>query len=1021
MNVDRIRQNLIDLTMLKWLAIPCLVLVTGAAIAQDSGTSESDESAKSVEAEEATTEEESEGTDEADESEVDEDSEATVDSNMEEITVTGSRLPQGDPAALVHTYTAEQIEATGATNMEEFFRTLPWQFSSRTSQSTYLWTGDALGYDSGGPVGTIDLSTVNLRSLGSSNTLVLLNGKRVAGFAGSETDVVNLLGIPLESIERVEVQLDGGSAVYGSDAVAGVVNFITKKNYRGLTANYRQETSSSGAGNVSGSLTGGLNWNRGNATVTLSIREQEPIINAKTGWKSRDYTDMLGPEFDYRIRSYSQPAVVWEYNGSAQYPSYDWWNPTQYQLPADHSGLDATVEDFITDVSQFVPYDRIDVENGAHSDSQSISLNVKHDLFRWLELSFDALMTEYSSFRRESLSVVGITIPASNAYNPFGRTMWVQYIPDREYEEGLIPMPYTIADGTQTNWTAGITWNWGTEQRVSFDYTQSESDRVFAYQRLSTIRGKWDPSHVDFYNALSSSDPSVAFNFFGNGTVTGAGFADMLTNAYEQRGGTVTEAMVLVGSGRMFSIWGGDVTYSVGATRNKVTIRNESSSAYSWAPPSTFDGYSEYIGIQNPTTRSAAYFFEFALPIIGPNNTGWWGKSLYMTVQNRYDVNWTWGSAGNTGEFVPDFSEWPTETLDVWDPDTGDWIVVENPVFPGVQTEVNIVKAEQSRQSPRIGILYRPIEDVQLRLSWSRAFQLPLPSQLFDTWDDSEWTTSFFDPYFPTGPQQVENLPVVLSWYNIDLEPEFSDSRSVSVQWDPHQLEGFRLKMDWSSVNFQNRVMNSSTFLFEYPEIAAGVPEIIERDEDGFPTQLNYKLINVAANYHTTLDVVASYRMGIGNLGTFEPEIRYSRVLDDFLKIIEGTPNLSELGTQDTADRYQTHLSLFWDRNNMRGNLFVRYRPGYLNPTAHYCQSWQVGIGRCVAAWEYISLNVGSLTTVDGTFTYTFENSMQLQVGGRNLLNRDAPNTLRGGLPYDPVRYDARGRVLSMSLRYTLD
>ena len=1003
-------------TIITWLTILGFVFATGFVYAQDADETDEAEQSEQTESDE----QESEESEEASNNQEDEET-AESDSNMEEITVTGSRLPQGDPAALVHTYTAEQIEATGATNMEEFFRTLPWQYSSRTSQSAHIFTGDSLGWDSGGPVGTIDLATVNLRSLGSGNTLVLLNGKRVAGFAGSETDVVNILGIPLESIERVEVQLDGGSAVYGSDAIAGVVNFITKKNYRGLTANYRQETSSSGAGNLSGSLTGGLNWNGGNATVTVSMRESEPIINAKTGWTSRDYRDMLGPEFDYRIRTYGQPGIVREYNNNARFPNYDWWDPATYQLPADHSGVGATIDDFVTDVAEFVPYDSIPVENGSHSDQQSISLNIKHDLFRWLELEFSALVSEYSSFRRNALSYFGVAVPASNAYNPFGRTMFVMYIPEKEFETGALPTPYSNADGVQSNLTGGFTWRWASEQRVTFDFTKSESDRTYSVYDITTRRGKWDPSHVAFYNALSSSDPSVALNLFGNGTVTGASFADLLVNAYEQRGGTVTEAMALVASGRLFTIWGGDITYSLGATRNKVTIRNEDQYAYSWEEPAHFDGYSAYIGVEQPTTRSAAYFFEFAVPLIGPNNAGWWGQSLFMTLQNRYDINWTFGSAGNTGSTSIPYSEWPTITISVWDPNIGDYVDYEEPAFPGTTYDANIVKAEQSRQSPRIGFLYRPIEDVQLRLSWSRAFQLPLPSQLFDTWSDLEWTTSFFDPYFPTGPQQITGLPVVLSWYNIELDPEFSDNKSVSIQWDPSQIDGLRVKVDWSSVNFQNRVMNSSTFLFQYPEIAAGVPDIIERDEDGFPTQMNYKLINIAANFHTTLDVSASYRFGIENLGYFEPEIHYSRILDDYLKIIEGTPNLSELGTQNTADRYQTHLSLFWDRNNMRGNIYVRYRPGYVNPTAHFCQAWQVGIGRCDLAWDYVELNVGSLTTVDGTFTYTFENSMQLQFGGRNLLDRDAPNTIRGGLPYDPVRYDARGRVLSLSLRYTLD
>ncbi len=466
------------------------------------------------------------------------------------------RLPEGDPAALVHTYSEDQILATGAANLEEFFRTLPWQFSSFNSQTSYIFnTGDTAGYDSGRPAYTMDLSTVNLRSLGSGNTLVLLNGRRIAGYAGVEDDFANILGIPLDAIERVEIQLDGGSAVYGADAIAGVVNFITKKNYRGLTANFKQETSNTGGDLQQGGATAGLGWKDGNVTIVLSMNEREPIINSKTGWTSRDYRALLGPEFDYRLYSYSQPGIVREWNGNLQYPSYDWLNPSTYQLPPDHSGVGATIEDFR--VNEIHPYDKIPLENGAHANQESITIAFKQHFFDDKVRTFlDVLYQQNFSFQRNELTYTSILVPASNAYNPFGRHVHVSYIPAFEHENGLLPTPTRNADSNSHNVTGGVTWNWRAEQEIEFSWTESRSRRAATLEQISTRRPRHDPSSAAFYNALSSSDPATALNFFGNGTVQGASFSDLLTEVTRNEGRTATSVYNILAKGALFSAVG---------------------------------------------------------------------------------------------------------------------------------------------------------------------------------------------------------------------------------------------------------------------------------------------------------------------------------------------------------------------------------------------------------------------------------------------------------------------------------
>lgn len=945
--------------------------------------------------------------------------EGELDTSMEELVVTGSRLPQGDVTALVHQYSIDEIVATGATNLEEFFRTLPWHFSSINTQTSHIANvGDTISGDSGSPPLLMDLATVNLRSLGSANTLVLLNGRRIAGVAGSETDIVNILSIPLDAIEKVEVQLDGGSAVYGSDAIAGVVNFITKTEHRGSTLNLRTEKSNTGADTQTLSLTSGTSWaffGHGGALITFSVSEYEPIINSKTGYSSRDLRPIFGAEFDYRIYSHSQPGIVREWNRSSINPSFDRYNPVTYQLPLNHSGAGATLEDFI--MNKVVPYDKISLENGTHSDKQFVSINLRHKFFDSIEWVADVLYHENEALRRKNFTNVELLVPANNAYNPFGRHMIVSYVPSHEHENGMLAQPHDRADSEQLTATLAINYQLRSKQEIELSWTESKSERYVSRHQINTIRASSDPTASAFYAALFSSDPAVALNFFGNGTVQGEYFSDLLTETYRSDGSTKSSTYNILFSGVLRRIWSGDITYSVGAERrvNRIERNIKSSQGWRYVERNVWEYYN---GLRKPTTRSEAYYVETAIPLVNPENQNLWSKSLYITVQNRYDVHWTWGAAGGNSivhESGLPYSQWPTVGIDIWDPDTGEYTTINFRTSPR-RTEfvANIVRVRRSKQSPRVGIRYQPVDDITLRASWSRAFQLPFPSFLFGTWNDGEQYYNLFDPYDPDGADYVE-VPYTYTWHNTDLEPEFSDTRSLSAQWTPRFLDSLIIEADYSTVDFQNRVEHSTFLVRNQPAIAFKIPEIIERNERGDITQINFKLLNIAETRNTLASARVSYKFGFKHVGTFETEIQYTRTLEDFKKYTNDTPSFSVLGTQKTGDRYQTSLSLFWKLNNVRGNLFVRYRPGYLNDEAHLCKRRQVGVGRCSAAWDYISLEVGSLTIVDATFSYRFRNDMELNLGVKNMFNRDAPNTVRYGIPYDPTRWDARGRVVSLS------
>ena len=153
----------------------------------------------------------------------------------ERVEVTGSSIKRIDAetALPVQILKREDIERTGATSTEELVKQIS-AFSSAGSVST----SQAVGTQTG------SLSAISLRALGSARTLVLINGRRASvyggGSAGAAGSSVDVNSIPLSAIERVEVLKDGASAIYGSDAIAGVVNFILRKDFKGVevTASY---------------------------------------------------------------------------------------------------------------------------------------------------------------------------------------------------------------------------------------------------------------------------------------------------------------------------------------------------------------------------------------------------------------------------------------------------------------------------------------------------------------------------------------------------------------------------------------------------------------------------------------------------------------------------------------------------------------------------------------------------------------------------------------------------------------
>jgi len=143
-----------------------------------------------------------------------------ADQTIQEVVVTGSRIaqPNLETTSPVTQVTAEDVITQGVTKVEDLINQLPQAFAAQNATVSNGSTGTA---------------TVNLRGLGSNRTLVLIDGRRMP-YGGVTNSAADLNQIPTAMVERVEVLTGGASAVYGSDAVAGVVNFIMKKDFEGI-------------------------------------------------------------------------------------------------------------------------------------------------------------------------------------------------------------------------------------------------------------------------------------------------------------------------------------------------------------------------------------------------------------------------------------------------------------------------------------------------------------------------------------------------------------------------------------------------------------------------------------------------------------------------------------------------------------------------------------------------------------------------------------------------------------------
>ncbi|WP_342118732.1 TonB-dependent receptor [Pseudoduganella sp. OTU4001] len=330
------------------------------------------------------------------------------DSKLQRVEITGSSIKRLDAetALPVQVIRREDIDKSGVTTAAELL--------GKVSASAAGLTDGASFSDISGQRG---FNGANLRGIGVSSTLVLLNGRRLANFASPGANAgVDLNAIPAAAIARVEVLKDGASAIYGTDAIGGVINFITRADYIGADASiYGSATQHGGAGKTMATLSGGtgkLTEQGYNVFAVLDYQDNKPLRSGQRDWIGSAYQPDINldvgssntfPANVRRVRPNGSPT------GPRLNPSAPNCNPpaTVY-APGSFVGSQACLYDYMQDTEIFPESKRLSLLTRGElelGDGHTLFAEALHNVTR-------------STYRISPLTITNLNYPLAGQYYP---------------------------------------------------------------------------------------------------------------------------------------------------------------------------------------------------------------------------------------------------------------------------------------------------------------------------------------------------------------------------------------------------------------------------------------------------------------------------------------------------------------------------------------------------------------------------------------------------------------------------
>ncbi|MET0321045.1 MAG: TonB-dependent receptor, partial [Duganella sp.] len=880
---------------------------------------------------------------------------------VQKVEITGSAIKRinVEGALPVQRLTTEQIAKTGATSVAELVQALP-------SMQGFTIAATAAGSNSGGRV------SASIHGIGEEYTLVLLNGRRIAPQGSGSA--INLNAIPMSAVERVEILTDGASALYGSDAIAGVINFILKKNLQGGTVegNWSQPGQSRAGGGDYVSATfgfGDLEENRYN--VMLSARHDD-----QTGLKAADR--------DFARSSF----IPFSWNGNRYVHDRSSTSSAPANVAVNYNdGVDAAGK-AVTSTVGFNPYLNRNGNCGplnqpSYNNTATVT-NCGFDSGSTVEIvpqsKRDSFFGKATYRATDSIEVFAeaaysrLDLTASIAPNtasiaiakgtPLYNTYVAPYL-----------TPYQIANMTTAS-ASYRTFDWG--NRDSNTITESKNFVLGAEGDI----GAWN-----FGTGLTWSQNSIDESYEG-GYVQNTAFRNMLANnsfnpflpagaqsaatqtliANSVFHGSIREASTTLkgidarASRELFKLPAGALNIAVGGDYRNYHYEQSpnatSADIYGFSTPAKYDMERDNYGA----------FFELAAPIT---------KTIEVTAAGRYD----------TIEAVKNH---------VANRDMGN---------------------KESANTYKVSARWQPTQSFLMRGSYGTGFKAPSMLDIGQPITANGYTARSWacpaalaaenSAYCRTGVTQYHQV----AGGNEDLKPEKSKQYTIGFRYEP--TSSFSVQADLWDVRIRDAVKSVSEALMFGD--AAKYRDLFTTFVDPGNGQTYWARKNLSINIGQThnqgidWETTVRHRFGFGNVtstlnGTYLMKADYTLAGTNDVWI----NSMNFFGADDSVSfRHVVRWSTTLDTGPFSNSLIANYRNGYTDASA---TSYNLDKG----VNETFRIEVPSHLTFDWQGKWTVTKAISLRAGVKNLADRNPPLSLRASsghqVGFDPRYADPLGR-----------
>ncbi|MDY7574134.1 TonB-dependent receptor [Actimicrobium sp. CCI2.3] len=901
---------------------------------------------------------------------------------IERVEITGSSIKRIDAetALPVQIIKREDIERSGATSTEDLIRQIS-AFSSAGLVSSAAAAGSSTG----------SISAVSLRGLGSARTLVLINGRRTSvygggsgGLAGAAVDVNS---IPLSAIERVEILKDGASAVYGSDAIAGVVNFILRKDFIGteVTGSYGSPTAGGNGSEKKASIFGGIgNFSEQgfNLTYGATVQRVAPIFGADRSYASRINTDQGNDS----LSSITFPAnVLIPKTGALRNPNLANCGP----------------------VSQVSPYSltRCSFDNSPYVSLQpgSEKINLLFNGRMALGTNAEAYFESGYSQNKTTTSVQPVplnyssNLPASNPYNAFFRNLIATQYP------GLGTVPFAKTFGAQYPGAfllppsspyypqAFAAANGLSGQPLILNYRDDangprrQTDQSDASRFVTGVRGSfagWD------YDTGFLYSQSVVKEVLWSGFPQYSKILPLLDSGVINPFGPTADPAALAAA---------RAAEFVGAVyRSKTSVMSVDAKASRELMTLPAGPLSVAVGAE---FRKERFQYDPSLAVQNGDIAGQGGNQLPETAQRNVSSSYVELSVPLIKKLDADFA-------------------VRYDNYQNVGSTIN----------PKVSLRWQPASNLLLRSAVGTGFRAPSLTDLYASQASSVTANGARDPLrcpvIATGlPSDCNNQFAVVTGGNPNLKPEKSLSFTFGILFEP--VKDLTLELDAFRVNLENAIVGgglSSAYILSSAARATQYAAYVQRAAAdpsnvsglGAITSIQQTNSNLFKTQLAGVDVDAKYalRLQEGKKVTLRLSGTFMQKYDSQGPDGSYTSALNQALTAGGGVilRWKHNASVTFEQGPWMANLAQNYQQSYNDIPSN-----RTSVSRTVDAYQ----------TFDAQLAYSGLKSTRLTLGMKNLFDRNPPyanyaagtGQFVGG--YDISYSDVRGRFLYATATHT--